>query len=80
MEGAHLIDTASEPVKKPAPMLGYVTSSYFSPHLRRSIALALVKGGGTRMGERLWVSRKDGAPIPVTVTETDFLKTIGGVS
>ena len=25
------------------------------------------------MGERLWVSRRDGAPIPVTVAGTDFL-------
>jgi len=55
------------------PMLGHVTSSYFSPNLNRSIALALVKGGRRRVGDRLWASRKDGAPIPVTVTGTDFL-------
>jgi hypothetical protein len=35
--------------------------------------MALVKGGHKRMGERLWVSRRDGAPIPVTVAGTDFL-------
>lgn len=73
-EGAHVIATAEEPAVKPVPMLGHVTSSYMSPTIRRSIALAMVEAGGSRIGERLWVSRKDGAPIPVKVTETDFLK------
>ncbi len=80
MEGAHVIATEVEPAEKPIPMLGHVTSSYYSPTLGRSIALAVVKGGGARMGGKLWVSRKDAAPIPVTVTETDFLKTYGGVT
>jgi sarcosine oxidase subunit alpha len=71
-EGAHVIATEAESVR-PVPMLGHVTSSYFSPNLERSIAMAVVKGGARRMGERLWVSRKDGAPIPVTVAGTDFL-------
>jgi hypothetical protein len=35
--------------------------------------MALVKGGQKRMGERLWISRRDGAPIAVTVSGTDFL-------
>ena len=72
-EGAHVIETETEPAP-PVPMLGHVTSSYMSPNLGRSIALAMVKSGGARIGERLWVSRKGGAPIPVKVTETDFLK------
>ncbi|MFC3135515.1 sarcosine oxidase subunit alpha family protein [Microbaculum marinum] len=72
-EGAHIIATGTE-AAAPVPMLGHVTSSYMSPTLGRSIALAMVKSGGARIGERLWVSRKGGAPIPVKVTETDFLK------
>jgi sarcosine oxidase subunit alpha len=72
MEGSQVIGSEAESAP-PVPMLGHVTSSYFSPNLGRSIALALVKGGRGRMGERLWVSRRDGAPIPVTVTGTDFL-------
>ena len=72
MEGAHVIGTEAESAP-PVPMLGHVTSSYFSPNLDRSIAMAMVAGGRKRMGERLWVSRRDGAPIPVTVTGTDFL-------
>ncbi|ESR22830.1 sarcosine oxidase subunit alpha family protein [Lutibaculum baratangense] len=72
-EGAHVIATENEPAP-PVPMLGHVTSSYLSPNIGRSIALALVAGGGDRMGDRLWVTRPGGAPIPVRVTETDFLK------
>ncbi|MYZ50532.1 glycine cleavage T C-terminal barrel domain-containing protein, partial [Propylenella binzhouense] len=72
MEGAQVIGTAAEP-EPPVPMLGHVTSSYFSPNLGRSIALALVKDGGRRIGERLWVARAAAAPVPVIVSETDFL-------
>ncbi len=77
MEGAHVISTSTEPDEKPIPMLGYVTSSYFSPNAGRSIALALVKGGAERMGHTLYVSRKNGLPIEVKVVETDFLKPPG---
>jgi len=78
-EGAHLIGTETVPAP-PVPMLGHVTSSYWSPNCGRSIALALVKGGDARIGERLWVAMPLGKPhenrgwrtIPVTVTETVF--------
>ncbi len=73
MEGTQLIGSEAESAP-PVPMLGHVTSSYFSPTLDRSIALALVKSGRSRVGDRLWASRKDGAPVPVTVTHTDFLE------
>jgi sarcosine oxidase subunit alpha len=72
MEGAQVIASEAES-EPPVPMLGWVTSSYFSPNAGRSIAMALVKGGQKRKGERLWVSRRDGAPIAVTVAGTDFL-------
>ncbi len=39
-EGAQIV---SETNKKPIEMLGHVTSSYFSPNLNKSIALAVVK-------------------------------------
>lgn len=76
MEGAHIIAGEAESLP-PVPMLGHVTSSYYSPNLKRSIALAMVKSGGQRIGDVLHVSRKDGAPIPVRVTETDFLALAG---
>ena len=79
MEGAHVIASDAESAP-PVPMLGHVTSSYFSPNLERSIAMALVKGGRNRMGERLWVSRRDGAPIPVVVSGADFLAATGAAN
>mgnify|MGYP006288052169 FL=1 len=54
-------------------MIGHVTSSYFSPTLERSIALALVEGGQERRGETVHVARRGGAPIPARITEPDFL-------
>ena len=35
-------------------MLGHITSSYFSPNCNRSIALALIKGGRSKIGKRLF--------------------------
>ena len=72
MEGTQLIAAEAESAP-PVPMLGHVTSSYFSPNLGRSIAMALVTNGRSRIGDRLWASRRNGAPIAVTVTDTDFL-------
>ncbi len=72
-EGQHVIDTAVEP-PPPVPMQGHVTSSYFSPTLGRSIAMALVKRGGARMGETVYVTQNGKTdPVPATVTEYDFL-------
>ena len=48
--GAHLV-----PLDGPRRSLGFVTSSYFSPILARPIALAMVEGGQSRMGEDLGV-------------------------
>jgi len=72
MEGAHLIDTANE-AKAPVPMLGHITSSYFSPNLKRSIAMALVKSGGSRMGDTIYVSRKGEKPMAAKIVEYDFM-------
>ena len=51
--------------------MGHVTSSYFSPALNRSIALALVEAGQSRMGETLWVPMEKHA-IAVTVCDPVF--------
>ena len=45
-EGAQILPTA--PSGPPETMIGHVTSSYWSGVLRRSVALALVKGGRDR--------------------------------
>jgi sarcosine oxidase subunit alpha len=44
----------------PMPMFGHVTSSYFSPTLGHSFALALLKGGSQRIGETVYLSMADG--------------------
>ena len=74
-EGAAIIAEARR-AAPPVPMLGHVTSSYFSPTLDRSIALALVRSGRKRIGERLYVSQGAGRPVPVTVSTTDFLAAV----
>ena len=48
-EGAQIIATAD--VTPPVPMLGHVTSSYYSPELDRSIAMAVVRDGIQRHSE-----------------------------
>jgi sarcosine oxidase, subunit alpha len=48
-EGAQIVESLE--IVTPMPMLGHVTSSYFSPELGRSIALAVVKDGISRRSE-----------------------------
>lgn len=54
------------------PMEGHVTSSYFSARLGRSIALALLKGGRSRVGELVYVPQLDGRVVKATVTGSVF--------
>jgi sarcosine oxidase subunit alpha len=64
-EGTQLITDSVLPAP-PVPMLGHVTSSYRSAALGRTFALALIKGGRDRIGERLYAPVGDQL-IPVTV-------------
>ncbi|WP_037047203.1 2Fe-2S iron-sulfur cluster-binding protein, partial [Pseudonocardia halophobica] len=66
-EGSQIVEPADVLPPPPVPMLGHVTSSYRSAALGRTFALALVKGGHARIGERLTVP-VDGALVPVEVT------------
>jgi sarcosine oxidase subunit alpha len=65
VEGAHLVTDAELP-PPPVPHLGHVTSSYPSAALGRTFALALVKSGRERLGQRLYATDERGL-IPVTV-------------
>ncbi|MEU2860363.1 sarcosine oxidase subunit alpha family protein [Streptomyces mirabilis] len=65
-EGTHLVADSELPAP-PVPMLGHVTSSYRSAALGRTFALALIKGGRDRIGERLYAPVGDRL-VPVTVT------------
>jgi sarcosine oxidase subunit alpha len=55
----------------PMPLIGHVTSSYFSAALGHSIALALVAGGRARLGQTLFVPMP-GADLEVEVTSPVF--------
>jgi sarcosine oxidase subunit alpha len=70
-DGAHAVAEGAA-AGRPARTLGHVTSSYFSPTLGRSIALALVEGGAGRMGETLRFAAPRGAPIRARVTAPCF--------
>jgi sarcosine oxidase subunit alpha len=69
-EGAQIVADPHQTV--PMTMIGHVTSSYQSPNLGRAFALALVKDGRARLGEKLYVPMLD-RTIAVTVTEPVFL-------
>jgi len=68
-EGSQIV---SETNRKPIEMLGHVTSSYFSPNLNKSIALAVVKNGKKLKGQKMFVPMSDKI-IEVTITDTVFL-------
>ena len=57
-EGGQIIaEPRSNP---PMPMLGHVTSSYFSARVGRSIALAVMKGGQNRLGDSVCIASTRG--------------------
>jgi sarcosine oxidase subunit alpha len=66
-EGAQLTGDANGR----SPMVGHVTSSYASAALERSFALALVKGGRTRIGETLHAPLV-GKTVAARITEPVF--------
>ncbi len=69
-EGAQLVEEPSD--TRPTPMIGHVTSSYFSASLGRSIALAVVKGGRSRMGARIHSILMTGETVPVSICNPVF--------
>ena len=68
-EGAQIV---SELNQSPVEMLGHVTSSYYSPNLKKSIALAIVRGGKDMLGKKLYVPMEDRS-INITVVDPIFL-------
>ena len=69
-EGAQLVNNPG--AHKPVPMTGHVSSSYFSSSCGHSIAMALVKGGHSRMGETVYAPLANGEVIKATITDTNF--------
>ncbi len=69
-EGGQIVDDPSAPT--PVPMLGHVTSSYYSANLGRSIALGIVKGGRARKGDLVHVPLADGRSIAARIASPVF--------
>ena len=68
-EGAQLVEAPGE--RAPMRLIGHVSSSYQSAVLGHPIALALVAGGRTRMGQTLYVPMPAG-DVPVRVVSPVF--------
>jgi sarcosine oxidase, subunit alpha len=68
-EGAQV--TASPGQKPPMELIGHVTSAYASSVLKAPIALALIAGGRSRLGQALYVPMP-GGDIEVEVTSPVF--------
>ncbi len=73
-EGAQLVEHLRD--KPPMTMIGHVSSSYHSPNIGRSIALALVKGGRARIGQTIHAPL-EGKTLPCKVTEAVFFDPAG---
>jgi len=69
-EGAHIVERVL--AKPPMPAIGHVTSSYYSPNLERSIALAMIKGGRARLGQTVHAPLDTGKTVSCTVCEPVF--------
>jgi sarcosine oxidase subunit alpha len=68
-EGAQIVPAMRR--TPPLAAIGHVTSSYYSPSVGRSIALALLSGGRARVGETLYVAAPEG-DVPVQVVSPVF--------
>ena len=68
-EGAQIV--ADERPATGSAALGHVTSSYWSPTLKRGFAMALVVGGRGRLGQRVHVTSMEGTR-PAQIVEPIF--------
>ncbi len=70
-EGSQGVFDPKAPI--PMPMVGHVTSSYWSENLGHSIAMGLVKGGLSKMGEKVYYPQADGSVIEAEICSPVFL-------
>jgi len=71
-DGAHAVAEVL-PAGQPMRTIGHVTSTYFSPTLGRSIAMALIEGGTGRMGEVLNFPLEGGRVMKARIVDPVFL-------
>ncbi|MDA8485267.1 sarcosine oxidase subunit alpha [Pseudomonas resinovorans] len=69
-EGAQLVFDPKQSI--PMKMVGHVTSSYMSATMGYSFAMAVVKGGLKRMGERVFAPLADGSVIEAEICSSVF--------
>jgi sarcosine oxidase subunit alpha len=69
-EGAHAVLEPNQPM--PMEMLGQVTSSYYSPNVGGSIAMAMLKGGRSLKGGTVYLPMLDGDMIEADVVDPIF--------
>ncbi|MDP9942542.1 sarcosine oxidase subunit alpha [Ectopseudomonas alcaliphila] len=69
-EGAQLVFDPKQSI--PMQMVGHVTSSYMSVAMGYSFAMAVVKGGLKRMGERVFAPLADGSVIEAEICSSVF--------
>jgi sarcosine oxidase subunit alpha len=69
-DGAYAVRQVKD--KPPMEMIGQVTSSYKSPTLGRSIAMALIENGRNRMGETISFPLPGGKVMRARITDTVF--------
>jgi sarcosine oxidase subunit alpha len=74
-EGAHAVLDPTQPM--PMEMLGQVTSSYYSPNVGGSIAMAMLKGGRGLMGTKVYLPMLQGDVIEAEVVEPIFFDAKG---
>ena len=71
-EGTQLVAQGPRLGPTPVPMLGHVTSSYRSPGLGYTFALAMVSGGRAMRGRTIHAVLPDGSLAPVEVVDPVF--------
>ena len=69
-DGAYAVKQVKD--KPPMEMIGQVTSTYMSPTLGRSIAMALIQNGRARMGETISFPLEGGKVVRAKITDTVF--------
>ncbi len=69
-DGAYAVRQVKD--RPPMEMIGQVTSSYKSPTLGRSIAMALIENGRSKMGETISFPLPGGKTVRALITDTVF--------
>ena len=69
-DGAHAVEMVKE--APPMTAIGHVTSTYMSPTLGRSIAMALINNGQNRIGDTLVFPLEDGRVVKAQIVDPVF--------